>query len=171
MSEARRSPKRCSVLVALRARGAARASTAPPRATGVTSLFLSIVAPIVIPRCACVHELVSAAAGRRWAVSVRASRLVRPKVDEAGVHPPQLFMQVKDSQRRDLLQLSCNQGAKEKDSCSHASHDHQFGVHLSHKITPLPPIENFSIPRCEFTSQLCVADVTTLCFGTRRSVR
>eukprot|EP01046_Picozoa_sp_COSAG06_P042399 COSAG06_NODE_5397_length_3506_cov_144.148518_1_plen_67_part_10 len=22
--------------------------------------------------------------------------------------------------------------------------DHQFGVHLSHKITPLPPIENFS---------------------------
>ena len=28
-----------------------------------------------------------------------------------------------------------------------------------------------NIPRCEFTSQLCVADVTTLCFGTRRSVR
>jgi hypothetical protein len=27
------------------------------------------------------------------------------------------------------------------------------------------------LPRCEFTSQLCVADVTTLCFGTRRSVR
>eukprot|EP01046_Picozoa_sp_COSAG06_P092284 COSAG06_NODE_38520_length_422_cov_1.761610_1_plen_74_part_00 len=24
------------------------------------------------------------------------------------------------------------------------------------------------LPRCEFTSQLCVADVTTLCFGTRR---
>eukprot|EP01046_Picozoa_sp_COSAG06_P119413 COSAG06_NODE_66677_length_253_cov_4.051948_1_plen_50_part_10 len=22
--------------------------------------------------------------------------------------------------------------------------DYQFGVHLSHKITPLPPIENFS---------------------------
>jgi hypothetical protein len=107
MSEARRSPKRCSVLVALRARGAARASTAPPRATGVTALLrcfccLSIVAPRVMARCACVHELVSAAAGRRWAVSVRASRLVRPKVDEAGVHPPQLFMQVKDSQRRDL---------------------------------------------------------------------
>jgi hypothetical protein len=27
------------------------------------------------------------------------------------------------------------------------------------------------LPRCDFTSQLCVADVTTLCFGARRSVR
>ena len=27
------------------------------------------------------------------------------------------------------------------------------------------------LPRCDFTSQLCVADVTALCFGTRRSVR
>eukprot|EP01046_Picozoa_sp_COSAG06_P087104 COSAG06_NODE_33634_length_486_cov_31.922481_2_plen_37_part_01 len=25
-----------------------------------------------------------------------------------------------------------------------ALRDYQFGVHLSHKITPLPPIENFS---------------------------
>jgi hypothetical protein len=31
--------------------------------------------------------------------------------------------------------------------------------------------EGETIPRCDFTSQLCVAGVTTLCFGTRRSVR
>lgn len=28
--------------------------------------------------------------------------------------------------------------------CLLIPYDYQFGVHLSHKITPLPPIENFS---------------------------
>ena len=41
-------------------------------------------------------------------------------------------------------QQSARAGLLRAAAASDPTCDHQFGVHLSHKITPLPPIENFS---------------------------
>ena len=50
-------------------------------------------------------------------------------------------------------------------SRQHHAHTVQPSIHATTRV------ELVDLPRCEFTSQLCAADVTTLCFGTRRSVR
>ena len=46
-----------------------------------------------------------------------------------------------------------------------------YGHHIATTIKEGKTPHPVTLPRCEFTSQLCVADVTALCFGTRRSVR